>query len=169
MKLREAPNTAARVLGQYFNGVAVEILDAQGDWSHVSIGGYEGYMMTKFLTRSEENTEFDTFGYARFPESDGKLTVYQSPQSGAEIVDRIDGVLCSAQARVRRKAPPKQAPAGRGKLASSLSTPLHGMLLLYAAGGVFATRRPILSILNTALVCIPDRRRKLGNRTLLFS
>lgn len=93
VKLREAPNTGARVLGQYFNGVAVEILDAQGDWSHISIGGYEGYMMTKFLTRSEENTAFDTLGYARFPEEDGKLTVYQSPQSGAEIVDRIDGAL----------------------------------------------------------------------------
>ena len=93
VKLREAPNTGARILGQYFNGVAVEILDAQGDWSHISIGGYEGYMMTKFLTRSEENTAFDTFGYARFPEEDGKLTVYQSPQSGAEIVDRIDGAL----------------------------------------------------------------------------
>lgn len=93
VKLREAPNTGARVLGQYFNGVAVEILDAQGDWSHISIGGYEGYMMTKFLTRSEENTAFDTFGYARFPEEDGKLTVYQSPQSGAEIVERTDGAL----------------------------------------------------------------------------
>ena len=40
---------------------------------------------------------------------------------------------------------------------------------LYPAGGVFATRRPApRKTVNTALIYIPDRRRKLENRTLPF-
>lgn len=59
VKLREQPNDTARVLGQYYGGQPVEILEDGKSWKMVSIGGRTGYMMQKYLT--------DLTGEARRP------------------------------------------------------------------------------------------------------
>lgn len=47
VKLRQSPG--GRVIGQYYADVHVAPLEQRGDWTRISIGGYEGWMMTEFL------------------------------------------------------------------------------------------------------------------------
>lgn len=49
LNLRQTPSLDAKVLGQYWTGTWVEILDKGDTWCKVSVGGKSGYMMTKFL------------------------------------------------------------------------------------------------------------------------
>ncbi|MBR3795282.1 MAG: SH3 domain-containing protein [Clostridia bacterium] len=47
--LRAAPRKDAVSLGKYYNGTPIRVLDRGEEWTHVSIFGVEGYMMTKCL------------------------------------------------------------------------------------------------------------------------
>lgn len=50
LHLRTDHDSAAKSLGKYYNGVAVQVLSyAGGDWAKVRIGSAEGYMMTGYL------------------------------------------------------------------------------------------------------------------------
>ncbi|MBO4836297.1 MAG: SH3 domain-containing protein [Clostridia bacterium] len=49
LNLREQPNTNSRVLGQYDNGIRVNVLERGLAWCYVQAGGQTGYMMTKYL------------------------------------------------------------------------------------------------------------------------
>ncbi len=70
VKLRALPNENARILGQYYGGTPVFILDYHAiyhgeileNWSRVMIGGVKGYMMTEFLvSHSDETTPGEIF------------------------------------------------------------------------------------------------------------
>ena len=50
LNLREQANSNAKVLGQYSNGTAVQVLQQGTAWCYVSVNGQTGYMMTKFLS-----------------------------------------------------------------------------------------------------------------------
>ena len=58
LKLRETPTSSGRILGQYYAGTAVYVLDYNAiyhgevleDWARVTIGDVEGYMMSAYLT-----------------------------------------------------------------------------------------------------------------------
>lgn len=52
VKLRESPG--GRVIGQYYNNVLVTPLKQEGDWTYISIGGREGWMMSEFLLPVDE-------------------------------------------------------------------------------------------------------------------
>ena len=54
LHLRVAPNKEAKSLGKYYSGTAVQVLDEQGEWAHVSVYGIEGYVMKEFLVFVEE-------------------------------------------------------------------------------------------------------------------
>ena len=56
LNLREAPKGDARVLGKYYNGTSVALLEAPKDgWVRVAIGGTaKGYMQTKYLAMNGE-------------------------------------------------------------------------------------------------------------------
>lgn len=56
LNLRASPNANSAVLGKYYNGVLVEVLDTTpGGWAHVRIAGTaEGYMQAKFLAMNGE-------------------------------------------------------------------------------------------------------------------
>ena len=49
LNLREKASLEAKVLGQYWTGTWIEILEKGDEWSKVKVNGKEGYMMTKFL------------------------------------------------------------------------------------------------------------------------
>lgn len=49
LNLRKEASLKATVLGQYWTGTWVEILEKGGTWCKVNVGGKTGYMMTKYL------------------------------------------------------------------------------------------------------------------------
>lgn len=49
LNLRAEPKSGAKVLRQLPNGLPVTVLENMGEWAHVEIYGYVGYVMTKFL------------------------------------------------------------------------------------------------------------------------
>ena len=49
LHLREQPTTAARSLGLYPNGTAVQAINLGNGWAQVQVGGMQGYMMLSFL------------------------------------------------------------------------------------------------------------------------
>ncbi len=49
LNLRQTASLDAKVLGQYWTGTWVEILEAGGTWSKVKVDGKVGYMMSKYL------------------------------------------------------------------------------------------------------------------------
>lgn len=53
LNLREVPSLDARVLGIYYNGKQVEILDVSGEWYKVKVDGITGYMMKKYVLVSD--------------------------------------------------------------------------------------------------------------------
>ena len=58
LNLREQPNAASRVLGQYENGSAVTVIQRGDTWCYVQAGGQSGYMMTRYLSiRSSSATK----------------------------------------------------------------------------------------------------------------
>ena len=70
VKLRALPSANGKILGQYYAGTPVFILDYHAiyhgevldDWSRVIIGDVEGYMMNEFLVpRSDEKTPGEIF------------------------------------------------------------------------------------------------------------
>lgn len=57
LNLRETASLEARVLGQYWTGTWVEILEEGSEWCKVSVAGKTGYMMKKYLsTGNTQNT-----------------------------------------------------------------------------------------------------------------
>lgn len=61
VKLRESPG--GRVIGQYYNDVLVTPIKAEGEWTYISIGGREGWMMSEFLLPADEEWQ-ETEGWA---------------------------------------------------------------------------------------------------------
>lgn len=52
--LRAAPREDAVSLGKYYNGTPIRVLERGAQWTHVSIFGVEGYMMTKYLAFGDD-------------------------------------------------------------------------------------------------------------------
>ena len=50
LNLREQANANSRVLGQYENGTAVNVIQRGTTWCYVQVGGQSGYMMTQYLS-----------------------------------------------------------------------------------------------------------------------
>ncbi len=89
VKLRAAPSTGAEVLGQYYKGVFMQVMDEQGDWLHVRLGGREGYMMRKFTTAEigEQDHLVQGFpGMVRFPGENGTLPLYAEASASAKVL-----------------------------------------------------------------------------------
>ena len=53
LNLRQTPSLDAKVLGQYWTGTWVEVLESGKDWCKVKVAGKTGYMMSKFLNQGK--------------------------------------------------------------------------------------------------------------------
>ncbi len=69
VKLRERPG--GTVIGQYYAGTGFTVLDRSGDWTKISLGDVDGWMMTRYLNLSPDGTETPPLGDIAFPEPDG--------------------------------------------------------------------------------------------------
>lgn len=55
LNLRESASLVSRVLAQYPTGTLVEINEAGDEWCKVTVNGKTGYMMTKYLSRTNQS------------------------------------------------------------------------------------------------------------------
>lgn len=64
--LRTTPRKDAISLGKYYNGTPVKVLDRTEEWTHVSIFGVEGHMMTEFLAFGKDMVNADNGLYRSY-------------------------------------------------------------------------------------------------------
>ncbi len=90
LHLRKAPYGSSTSLGKYYSGVRVKVLDGydpDAEWTHVSVAGLEGYMMTQYLV----------FGNAgdQVPDAQPTVTVENAGGTGLNLrmSPSLDGKL----------------------------------------------------------------------------
>ncbi len=95
--LRTAPRKDAISLGKYYNGTPVKVLDRGEEWTHVSIFGVEGYMMTKFLAFGKDMMQADN-GLYRSYLSGEHAQLYAWPTQDAQhtVITPPNGVMILA-------------------------------------------------------------------------
>lgn len=81
LNLREKASLQAKVLGQYWTGTWVEILEKGETWCKVKVAGKEGYMMTKYLNDGNAGTTL----YVRTNTGIG-LNLREAPNASAAII-----------------------------------------------------------------------------------
>ncbi|MDO4356375.1 MAG: SH3 domain-containing protein, partial [Clostridia bacterium] len=57
LNVREQASTSSAVLTQVKHGTAVQVLAVDGDWAQISVNGVTGYVMTKYLAKTESTPE----------------------------------------------------------------------------------------------------------------
>ena len=81
LNLRQTASLQAKVLGQYWTGTWIEILEKGDEWCKVKVNGKEGYMMTKFLNTGASGSTL----YVRTNTGIG-LNLRAAPSLEAEIL-----------------------------------------------------------------------------------
>lgn len=90
VKLRESPG--GRVIGQYYNDVLVTPIKREGDWTYISIGGREGWMMSEFLLPADEEWQESEvwagqgISGAPYPSQYGFHPLYATPDAGHDNI-----------------------------------------------------------------------------------
>lgn len=54
LNIRETPSTDGKIIGKLSGDGACEILGTEGDWSHITSGGVDGYISNQYLLTGEE-------------------------------------------------------------------------------------------------------------------
>ncbi len=54
LNIRETPSTDGKIIGKLSGDGACEILGTEGDWSHITSGGVEGYISNQYLLTGDE-------------------------------------------------------------------------------------------------------------------
>lgn len=57
LNIRETPSTDGKIIGKLSGDGGCEILDTEGDWSHITSGGVEGYISNQYLLTGDEAKE----------------------------------------------------------------------------------------------------------------
>ncbi|MDD3213686.1 MAG: SH3 domain-containing protein, partial [Eubacteriales bacterium] len=101
VKLRAAPSTGAGVLGQYFTGVRVDVLETGSTWWRVCIGDREGYMMSRFLsTKADAEAAEGIPGMRCTPYVTVPPLLYNSPDGDASVIATMDTYAITVLATV---------------------------------------------------------------------
>lgn len=88
VKLRERPDDNARVMGQYYGGQPLELLEQGKKWDYVSIGGRTGYMMRKYLTDLTEEAAAPVAEV--YPEGES-LSLYDQAGGNGRVIGTVEG------------------------------------------------------------------------------
>ena len=54
LNIRETPSTDGKIIGKLSGDGACEILATEGDWSHITSGGVDGYINNQYLFTGDE-------------------------------------------------------------------------------------------------------------------
>lgn len=95
--LRAAPRKDAVSLGKYYNGTPVKVLDRGEEWTHVSIFGVEGYMMTAYLAFDQEMMNADNGLYRSYLAGDSaQLYAWPTQDAQHDTIIPPNGVMILA-------------------------------------------------------------------------
>ena len=57
LNIRETPSTDGKIIGKLSGDGACEVQDTEGDWSHITSGGVDGYISNQYLLTGDEARE----------------------------------------------------------------------------------------------------------------
>lgn len=128
LNLRSEPNKSADVLGKYYAGVLANEIETHGEWSHISIFGRSGWVMSRYLLHpgdagySDTANEFGIPGVLVRPRtfsSVGGVPLYTSDKANIDICRitedcqiRVLGVVSEQMLHVRVIQPDGTDPIG---------------------------------------------------------
>ncbi|NLV59552.1 MAG: SH3 domain-containing protein [Clostridiales bacterium] len=84
LNLRESMSTSARILTQIPRLATVSVLGVTGTWSQIRYGGYQGYVISSYLTHTDPNA---VVAAAAITESGSGASGDSSPDSDGSILD----------------------------------------------------------------------------------
>ena len=92
LNIRETPDPNGKIIGSLMENSVCEILESEGDWSHITSGGVEGYISNRYVVTGEEARQ-KALGYVTEMAivnvaADGKLNIRSEPNadSAANVV-----------------------------------------------------------------------------------
>jgi len=94
LHLRTGPSTNAESIGRYYSGTPVHILEDQGEWAKVSIGGIQGYMMKKYLAYGKDMLNVAQCFPSKFlteEASEKGVSVYAGPDTNSTSLGTLYG------------------------------------------------------------------------------
>ena len=106
VNIRETPDMKGNIIGKVSGDGACEVLGGEGEWSHITSGGIEGYISSQYLVTGEEAkelakslvkkraiimTENDNLNIRSGPSKDAEIVGQALPAERYEVLSEADG------------------------------------------------------------------------------
>ena len=106
VNIRETPDMKGNIIGKVSGDGACEVLGEEGEWSHITSGGIEGYISSQYLVTGEEAkelakslvkkraiimTENDNLNIRSGPSKDAEIVGQALPAERYEVLSEADG------------------------------------------------------------------------------
>lgn len=106
VNIRETPDMKGNIIGKVLGDGACEVLGEEGEWSHITSGGIEGYISSQYLVTGEEAkelakslvkkraiimTENDNLNIRSGPSKDAEIVGQALPAERYEVLSEADG------------------------------------------------------------------------------
>ena len=106
VNIRETPDMKGNIIGKVSGDGACEVLGEEGEWSHITSGGIEGYISSQYLVTGEEAkelakslvkkraiimTENDNLNIRSGPSKDSEIVGQALPAERYEVLSEADG------------------------------------------------------------------------------
>ena len=106
VNIRETPDMKGNIIGKVSGDGACEVLGEEGEWSHITSGGIEGYIISQYLVTGEEAkelakslvkkraiimTENDNLNIRSGPSKDAEIVGQALPAERYEVLSEADG------------------------------------------------------------------------------
>ena len=106
VNIRETPDMKGNIIGKVSGDGACEVLGEEGEWSHITSGGIEGYISSQYLVTGEEEkelakslvkkraiimTENDNLNIRSGPSKDAEIVGQALPAERYEVLSEADG------------------------------------------------------------------------------
>ena len=106
VNIRETPDMKGNIIGKVSGDGACEVLGEEGEWSHITSGGIEGYISSQYLVTGEEAkelakslvkkraiimTENDNLNIPSGPSKDAEIVGQALPAERYEVLSEADG------------------------------------------------------------------------------
>lgn len=106
VNIRETPDMKGNIIGKVSGDGACEVLGEEGEWSHITSGGIEGYISSQYLVTGEEAkelakslvkkraiimTENDNLNIRSGPSKDAEIVGQALPVERYEVLSEADG------------------------------------------------------------------------------
>ena len=108
VNIRETPDMKGNIIGKVSGDGACEVLGEEGEWSHITSGGIEGFISSQYLVTGEEAkelakslvkkraiimTENDNLNIRSGPSKDAEIVGQALPAERYEVLSEADGCV----------------------------------------------------------------------------